>query len=494
MATNLSAMTNTLFRPRKFFIEQGFTVKDIFELVQQHNMLKPAYDTLGKYYRGEHMILNRIFDDENKPNNKAVHNFPKLIVDNSVSYFMGKPINYLSKESKLKEEVERLSLVNNEDDENAELVKLTAIYGHAFEITWVNENGDIRYKAINPGDVLYLRSTDIEEKPLCAVHYRVIPTKLVGEDKILMTVYTDTKIEEYEGKGNQVNSELKLIKTTPHFFGEVPVVEYIANEDRMGDFETIISLVDAYNLSVSDSVNDINYLNDAYLLLRNLISTEDEDIEDMKNNRIMLTDEEGDAKWLVKQVNDRHIENIKERLVADIHKFSMTPNLADEKFASNLSGVAISYKLIGLENKTAVRERKFSTGIMHRLRLIVNILNLKGNSFDVYDIKPIFTRNIPQNINELVNTVVSLQDIVPDRELLAQLPFVEDAEQAMEDLKKQREDNMENSYMFSEPDFDIGGQSDGTETDKKDTNSPRADLRTSVGKESVRQPKKSNTK
>ena len=252
---------------------------------------------------------------------------------------------------------------------------------------------------------------------------------------------------------------MTLVRETRHYFGEVPVVEYIANTERMGDFETIISLVDAYNLAVSDSVNDINYFNDAYLLLKNLIGTEPEEIEEMKNNRAMLTDEEGDAKWLVKQVNDKHIENIKERLVADIHKFSMTPNLQDEKFASNLSGVAISYKLIGLENKTAVRERKFATGIRYRNKLIVNLLNVKGANFNPLDIKPVFTRNIPQNLNELVNTVVSLQDIVPNIELLSQLPFLEDPEKAQQDLEEQRKKDQEVDYQMVDYDVDMGGLS-----------------------------------
>lgn len=485
MATNLSACVENLFRPRIFHVEPNYTIEDIFEMVQQHNMLKPAYDTLRDYYRGRHVILNRTFEDEFKPNNKIVHNFPKLIVDNSVSYFMGKPINYVSKDDTFKDKIEEISEYNNEDDENAELAKLTAMYGHAFEIAWHDIEGQIRYKAVKPSDVLYLRSMDIEEKPVCAVHYRAVDKGRTGEYKFFMTVYTTSTIQEYVGDGNQPNSQMKLVSSKPHYFGRVPVIEYLANEDRMGDYETVLSLIDAYNLAVSDSVNDINYFNDAYLLLKNLIGTEPEEVEEMKNNRIMLTDEDGDAKWLVKQVNDKHIENIKERLVADIHKFSMTPNLADEKFASNLSGVAISYKLIGLENKTAVKERKFATGLMERIELIANFLNVKGASFNPKDIKPVFTRNIPQNLSEIVNAVVSLQDIVPDIELLSQLSFIEDPEKSQADLEKQRQKQVENDYVMG-ADLDLGGQEDEGITDKEDKKKPRADLRTSVGKESVR--------
>lgn len=489
MATNLRAGIEILFRPRTFHIDRNYTIKDIFEVVQQHDMLKPAYQMLEDYYKGKHVILQRTFDDTHKPNNKIIHNFPKLIVDNSVSYFVGKPINYISEDEKLKDEIEDISTLNDEDDENAELAKLSSIYGHAFEVVYYTAEGEIKYKAVKPADVLYLRSMDIEDEPLCAVHYRAVDNGGGGQYKYFLTIYDKTHIREYVGEGKSPMQDMTLVRETRHYFGEVPVVEYIANTERMGDFETIISLVDAYNLAVSDSVNDINYFNDAYLLLKNLIGTEPEEIEEMKNNRVMLTDEEGDAKWLVKQVNDKHIENIKERLVADIHKFSMTPNLQDEKFASNLSGVAISYKLIGLENKTAVRERKFATGIKYRNKLIVNLLNVKGADFNPLDIKPVFTRNIPQNLNELVNTVVSLQDIVPNIELLSQLPFLEDPEKAQQDLEEQRKKDQEIDYQMVDYDVDMGGLEDDPEPNKGYKESPRADLRTARGSDTVRKPK-----
>ena len=492
MATNLSAVTSNLFHPRKFHIPKGYTIEDLFEIVQQHNMLKPVYQTLWDYYRGNHIILNRTFDDRTKPNNKIVHNYPRLIVENSVSYFMGKPVTYMSENENLKEDIEDLSNYNNEDDVNAELVKLSAVYGHAFEILWIDSEGKVRFKPINPANIVMLYSMDIEEEPLCAVHYRAVDTGKIGQYKFFLTVYDKTHITEFVGEGNQPNTQMTKISSTPHHFKEVPVVEYIANEDRIGDFETVISLIDAYNLSVSDSVNDINYLNEAYLMLKNLIDTDEEAVEDMKNNRIMLLDEEGDAKWLVKQVNDKHIENIKERLVGDIHKFSMTPNLADEKFASNLSGVAISYKLIGLENKTAVRERKFATGLRHRLNLMVNILNLKGKSYDPLDIKPVFTRNIPQNISDLVNTVISLQDIVPDEDLLSILPFIENPQQTLEKLKKQRESDKETYEIGA--DLDLGGgnfEQEGYIKDKEDT---RSSQKPNQDKQTLSKPRKSRTK
>ena len=94
MSTTLSSVKPVLFQERKFYIDNPMSMDEIFSVVRSHMAIKQAYNTLHDYYRGKHIILDRTFDDTNKPNNKLIHNFPKLIVDNSVSYFMGKPVSY----------------------------------------------------------------------------------------------------------------------------------------------------------------------------------------------------------------------------------------------------------------------------------------------------------------------------------------------------------------------------------------------------------------
>ena len=64
---------------------------------------------------------------------------------------------------------------------------------------------------------------------------------------------------------------------------------------------------------------------------------------------------------------------------------SHVPHLCDESFGGNLSGVAIAYKLWGLEQLCAMKERKFKKGLQRRIELITNILNIKGGHYDYKD-------------------------------------------------------------------------------------------------------------
>lgn len=465
-STTLTSVYDVLFKERKFYIDNPYELSEVLGVVRSHASISQSYRILDKYYKGEHVILHRSFDDNNKPNNRLVHNFPKIITDNATSYFIGKPISYTGNDKPFLEKYQETLDRNNSHSVETELAKMTSKFGHAFEVCWMDDKANFRFKAVSPQNMIMCYSMDIDEKPLCAIHYKTYVDEITHETRYRITVYTDKEV--YKFTGNLLdNVDLEVYESKVHYFGAVPVTEYIANEERIGDYEVVLSLIDAYNICCSDSVNDINYLNDAYLMLKNLISTEEDDINDMKNNRVMLVDGDGDAQWLVKNINDLHIENIKKRLVEDIHKFAMTPNISDEKFASNLSGVAISYKLNSLESKTAVKEQYFSIALRNRVQLYANVLEKEGVSCDVELIFPTFTRNIPQNLMELVQTVLQLQNVVPNEELLSLLPFIDDVDDALDKLDKEREKNMELNYGAFELDGDSNVQQGNKQAGKE---------------------------
>lgn len=159
-------------------------------------------------------------------------------------------------------------------------------------------------------------------------------------------------------------------------------------------------------------------------------------------------DEGTSAEWLIKDTSDNNIENIKNRIDADIHKFAKCPNLADKEFASNASGVAIKFKLLGTENKVSIKERKFKRGLQQRLELLANIKGVLANGFDWRSIDIIFTRNIPANDIDIANMVNTLSGIVSEETLLAQIPFVEDVAGEIERLDKEKEKDKELNPFF----------------------------------------------
>ncbi|MCB6567678.1 phage portal protein, partial [Desulfovibrio desulfuricans] len=65
-----------------------------------------------------------------------------------------------------------------------------------------------------------------------------------------------------------------------------------------------------------------------------------------------------------------------------MHFWSSVPNMTDESLGSQLSGVAISYKMWNFEQLVVTKERKFKKALQRRIELITNMLNFLGASYD----------------------------------------------------------------------------------------------------------------
>ena len=398
--------------------------------------------------------------DSTKPNNKIANSYASYITDTLVGYFMGKPVSYNADDDKVLEELNMIFEYNDEADENIELAKNASIYGVAYEMLYMSEE-EVRFKSLDPKQCIPIFDDTIDSNLLAFIRYYDNYDVVQDKTITIIELITDTTITRYQCGNNYSN--FTLLDSYKHYFGMVPIAIFKNNEEELGDFETVISLIDAYDKLESDSLNDFEYFVDAYLALYGF-TAEPEDIQQMKENRVLLMDEGTSAEWLTKNVSDNNIENIKNRIDADIHKFAKCPNMADKEFASNASGVAIKFKLLGTENKVSIKERKFKRGLQQRLELLATINGVLSDGFDWRSIDIVFSRNIPSNDTDIANMVNTLSGIVSEETLLAQLPFIENVQDEIERLDADREKNKENNPFFqSSMDYETGAMAEGEE-------------------------------
>jgi SPP1 family phage portal protein len=120
--------------------------------------------------------------------------------------------------------------------------------------------------------------------------------------------------------------------------------------------------------------------------------------------------------------------------------------MTDENFASNASGVAMKYKLMGLENKVGVKETEFEKGLRRRIELVYSVMRKVNGEMDYLDINIVFTRNLPADLTESVDTVIKLDGVISDETRLALLPM--DIDPA-EELEKVEEKKLQNYSLFA---------------------------------------------
>ena len=85
-----------------------------------------------------------------------------------------------------------------------------------------------------------------------------------------------------------------------------------------------------------------------------------------------------------------------------------------------------------------MKERQYKKGLRKRIRLYCNFLNMKAVLMEAGSIMASFSRALPKNLQELSQIVANLQNNVSAKTLLKLLPFVEDPDYEIEEVEKQK--------------------------------------------------------
>lgn len=431
-------------------------------LIRDHASSRKNIEKLIAYQNGVHEILNRVMGNEFVPNNKLINNFPKYITTVSVGYFMGNPISYQATNTDLDEEVEEFKSVLKKVDVESVDVDLStscSITGVGYELVkaFESDDGEMLPKSysLDSRTTFVVSDSTVEGTPLFGVYYRDISQKYSFYSNMNVLVFTDTTAYEFSYSKNS----MELIRETPHYFGVVPIIQYKNNAGLKGDYEDVITLIDAYNMLQSDRLNDKEQLIDAILMLKNVSLEDSETVNNIRENRILVLPADGDGEWLTKQLQEADVEILRKNLENDIHKFSLTPNITDEQFSGNASGVAMQYKLFGFEQLIKTKERFYQEGLRDRIKAYLNFLQNKNiiRSLKAQDIEYIFNRNLPTNNIEVAQMVSQLKNILSDETLIGQVPFVKDVSVELTRIdaqEKRRNDSMQSSFGF--PNVKVG--------------------------------------
>ncbi|MBG9828534.1 phage portal protein [Bacillus wiedmannii] len=445
---------HSITAPRKYYVQDPKDLKNLAAQILAQSNRTGEYNLLEEYYRNLTKINSRQFEDPSKPNNRVSYPFAEIICNSATSYFTGIPIGVVPTEKSRESVLKEIDTLNDTDDVNTELDRLSNIFGHAFEVHWRETVGDTvypRFKAISPKNCMIFHSTDLEAKPIGAVIWITRQDAVTKETTYEGTAYTDTEYCKFSFAPEKEQVLIESEEWKPHLIGALPVIEYLNNEDRSSSFEKVMGQIDAYNLVNSDTFNDVEYWADSYLVLTEMSGTDSPSLRSMKQNRVLLVDGSGKAEFLNKNTNDKHLENIKDRLTSDIHKFAQVPNLHDEQFASNLSGTAIRMKIKDLEDKVSEKEKKFVKSLRKRYEIIFSLLDKKAITKTVDFVSFVFKRNIPTNLIEIAEMMSKTPEGVWSKKTMRQqYPIIYNEDEEVKELEKEAEEQV-NAEMGANP-------------------------------------------
>ena len=442
----------------------------------------PRLKELMKYYLAD----TKIKSWAGSPNPDNAHNrvstgFARYITNIRVGYFMGNDVQYKivtddDSEKQLSKTLDDL-ITHYNDTSNTPYIdemlkKDLSITGRAYDLVYVNAGETtLNLAKVDPTTCFVVYDASIKAQPLFAVRYYQtgVLDELLQEN---YEIYTDSMIYRYHSDGGlpQTNSPVNnavLDSAEPHFFERVPLTEYKNNDERIGDWEPEIDQMDALDKAISTMANFQEDFNDAAMVATGRFANKTKPVYEMDDRGNIKVGKDGkpivlvppkpiiDPKhhmfylepyiartglsegqrtvvtptlqYITKQYDSAGWSTYTNFLINEIHKYTNTPNVNDPNFASNASGVAMSYKLWGSDQERKIQEALYKRGLRARISACIaywNKINALPGENDISVladmVKPNFDPNLPKNDEETAQLVQTLSGI-PELESMKSL-------------------------------------------------------------------------
>ncbi|MDN7144429.1 phage portal protein [Liquorilactobacillus mali] len=426
--------------------------------INQQMKRTERYKMLEHYYEGNQDIFSRVLQLSSKldrSDEKVMTNHAKYITDMVTGFTTGNPISIVAADGKDISPILDAQDGMDIDSHNTELEKDLSVFGCAYELLYVKKisaaETQLSIEKIDPRGCVLVTDDTLDKNPLFGIYYVEKKDLLGNSNGYLITIYTQKWIIEYRTKTGPTLSDTNLAKNpsaTEHFLGDVPLISYRNNEERQGDFEQALSLINAYNEMQSDRITDKKNFVDALLVLYGFTLDDDDGDTNLKDGVLQAPgkgEEGASVEWLTKSFDEAQMQTLVKSVKDDIHQTTYVPNMNDENFAGNISGEAMKYKLFALLQLLATKQRYLTRGIRRRLQLIQNFLTLKGQKTDATGATIQISPNIPVNLTDIVNNIKNADGIIPRSFTFAWLPNVSDPEELVNQMKQQKADDVKDN-------------------------------------------------
>lgn len=429
------------------------------ELIQKHDTTKMLQGV--RYYLGESDILKRqiftyengvkVVDDE-ATNEKIVSGFHKILVDQKTAYLVGEPMVFGSRSDNQKQLDLLQELIGERwEDTIPELIKGASNKGKEWLHPFVNEEGEFDYMIIPAETYIPIYDYSKRKKQVAGIRYYKIDDNVTK-----IELWTPEDVTYYEMIDGQVYLDaLEEVNPAPHFtnvegtewksWGRVPFIKFANNEEEVSDLHFYKSIIDAYDLLVSDAQNT---LIDMQSLVWALVGYEGEKLDEfmanLKRYKAIKLDSDGDVKTIRAEVPVESYKTQIDILKENIYAFGQGVNPSPDIIGNAPSGVALTNLYSLLDMKASVLERKFTPALREFMWFIgeyVKHANL--GEFDYRDVTFTFNKLILTNETEIVDMAMKSKGIISDTTILENHPWVKDAAQEKVRIEEEERKRMD---------------------------------------------------
>ena len=389
-------------------------VAEVNEAYGFHVRNHTAITTLWDYYRGKTEILNKVKEIRPEINHKINENRAYEIVKFHKGYVFGEPIQYVRRENTaalgdddaIATDINALNGYMSDANKAAcdnDLAEWMYVAGIAYRLIMPNrkwskgsDESPFSIKALDPRKTFVVYSSDIDEHPVMAVCY----VERKNRERVF-SVYTEKLYFEFKEHGP--------VTTKSNPLGMIPIIEYPAENARLGAFEVVMPLLDALDELQSNRLDDVVQFVNSFLAL--IGADIDQKAYDKLQEMKMLCMPEGtDAKYLSATLSQSDVQTLKNDLCQSIWTISGVPNRNGGTSTSDTgSAVILRDGWEAAEARAKATEEIFKSSEKEFLKVALRILRDKvGTRLRLTDITSHFTRRNYDNIASKSQVLIAM--------------------------------------------------------------------------------------
>ena len=383
----------------------GKILADAFPIHQQN---KVEIEYLQKYEKGIQPILNRVKAIRPEINYRVIENHASEITTFKVGYMFGSPISFVqrasvdSKSANGTEDDARISLLNEmmfeerKASQDQALGKDLAVCGIGYRIVLPKKNpmgvSVFDMLKLNPLTTFVVKFNDIYKRPAIGVSYVE-----KSDNTIKMGAYTADTYYELQGG---ISGDFKVISAKPYIIGAIPIIEYKYDNEYMGCFERVISLLDALNEATADRLNGLAQFIQSILWMNNCEIDKDK-MDELKDKLGLMTKSEpgnpASVQYLTATLDQSQTQTLIDYLYEQILQIAGVPGREQSTGGNTGQAIMLSNGWQIAENHARSFEPIFEDSERQMLAVALNIISKvkpgKLGELKISDIEVKFSRN-----------------------------------------------------------------------------------------------------
>ena len=237
-------------------------------------------------------------------------------------------------------------------------------------------------------------------------------------------VYVTEWIESKSGA-----SYILLTEPKEHGFKGIPLIEWCNNDNKQGNSELAVPLMDAYDRLISDNITESATFRAAYLLLKNMGFLDDKVKAEMAKTGVFSANGDADARFLTKDINPEFIKFVMSETWSGIWIVSSSVDPKALASLTNATAFQISQMYRNMEEDCKDTEAEWKISLEYLDRILKSYwtgLDVRSvNDYSTEDINYDFKRNIPNDVMTWLKDMLQAGGKLPQKEIFIKAGYTE---------------------------------------------------------------------